>query len=150
METSLLIVKPDGVQRGLVGRIVARFEQKGLQIVGMNMLMAPRETLEAHYAEHKEKPFFGDLLTFMSSGPIVAFAVRGDGAVAVARRLIGETDGAKSPGGTIRGDYGMSFSFNLIHGSDSIASAERELGLWFPEGTIDYAQHADCWVYDRS
>jgi nucleoside-diphosphate kinase len=150
METTLILVKPDGVQRGLIGSVLGRFEAKGLQVVGLKMLHAPRELLEQHSAVHKERPFFGSLLEFMSSGPVVALALRGEGAIAVARKLIGATDGAAAEAGTIRGDHGMSKSFNLVHGSDSAENAEYELGLWFPEGALDYPLDALRWVYDPS
>ena len=150
METTLILVKPDGVQRGLIGSVIARFEAKGLQVVGLKLLNAPRELLEKHYAVHKERPFFGSLLEFMSSGPVVALALRGEGAIAVARKLIGATDGAEAEAGTIRGDYGMSKSFNMVHGSDSAENAAMELGLWFSEGTVDYQLDSLRWVYDPS
>jgi nucleoside-diphosphate kinase len=140
METTLVLVKPDGVQRGLVGRILARFEEKGLAIVGLQMVRAPRSLLEAHYADHKGKGFYEGLLAFMSSGPVVAIAVRGLGAVAVVRKMMGKTNGAESEPGTIRGDWGMSRSFNLVHGSDGPEAAAKELGLWFgKDGLHDYA-----------
>ncbi|MGE0193853.1 MAG: nucleoside-diphosphate kinase [Planctomycetota bacterium] len=148
METSLVLVKPDGVQRGLVGRVLSRFEDKGLSIAGLKLLVAPKATLEKHYAVHRERPFYGSLLQFMGSGPVVAIAVRGVNAVAVVRTLLGPTNGQEAPGGTIRGDFGMSRSFNLVHASDSTENAAMELGLWFPEGTCDYQHDVLRWVYD--
>ncbi len=148
METSLILVKPDGVQRGLVGRILARFEDKGLSIAGLKMLHAPRATLERHYEVHRKRPFFESLLRFMSSGPVVAVAVRGESAVAVVRNLLGPTNGQEAPGGTIRGDFGLSKSFNLVHASDSLENAAMELALWFPEGTVDYPHDVLRWVND--
>jgi nucleoside-diphosphate kinase len=148
METTLVLVKPDGVQRGLVGEVLRRFETKGLQIVGLKMVEPGRELLEKHYAVHKERPFFGSLLAFMSSGPVVAMAVRGDGAIDVVRGLMGTTDGRQAPVGTIRGDFGMSKSFNIVHGSDGADTAKFELGLWFPEGLIDWTPDRLRWVYD--
>ncbi|MFV1960072.1 MAG: nucleoside-diphosphate kinase, partial [Planctomycetota bacterium] len=109
-ETTLVLVKPDGVQRGLIGRVLARLETKGLEIVGLKMLLPPRALLEAHYAVHRERPFFASLLSFMSSGPVVAIAARGDGAIDAVRRLMGSTHGAQASPGTIRGDFGMSKS----------------------------------------
>ncbi len=150
METTLILVKPDGVQRGLIGSVINRFEAKGLQLVGLKMLNAPRELLEKHYAVHSERPFFGSLLEFMSSGPVVALALKGEGAISVARKLIGATNGAEAEAGTIRGDYGMSKSFNMVHGSDSAENAEMELGLWFEDGTLDYELNGLRWVYDPS
>jgi nucleoside-diphosphate kinase len=148
MQTTLVLVKPDGVQRGLIGSIVQRFEAKGLQIVGLKLVKPARELLEAHYAVHSERPFFGSLLAFMSSGPVVAVALRGEGAIAVVRGLMGTTNGAESPPGTIRGDFGMSRSFNLVHGSDSEESAATELPLWFPDDLVDYDLGGLRWVYE--
>ena len=148
MQTTLVLVKPDGVQRGLIGSIVQRFEAKGLQIVGLKLMKPARKLLEAHYAVHSERPFFGSLLAFMSSGPVVALALRGDGAIAVVRGLMGTTNGAESPPGTIRGDYGMSRSFNLVHGSDSEESAAMELPLWFGDDLVEYDLGGLRWVYE--
>ena len=149
METTLVLVKPDGVQRGLIGSVISRLEAKGLQLVGLKLLKPARELLEQHYAVHKERPFFGSLLAFMSSGPVAAIAVRGDGAIETVRRMMGPTHGAEAPAGTIRGDYGMSKSFNLVHGSDGADTAAFELPLWFPAGELlDYDLDALRWVYD--
>ena len=149
METTLVLVKPDGVQRGLIGSVISRLEAKGLQLVGLKLLKPARELLEQHYAVHKERPFFGSLLAFMSSGPVTAIAVRGDGAIETVRRMMGSTHGAEAPAGTIRGDYGMSKSFNLVHGSDGPDTAAFELPLWFPAGELlDYDLDALRWVYD--
>ena len=148
-ETTLVLVKPDGVQRGLIGRILGRFEAKGLQIVGLKMLQAPMETLRQHYAVHQERPFFQSLLGFMSSGPVAAIAIRGEGAIETVRRLMGPTNGAEAPAGTIRGDFGMSRSFNLVHGSDGAETAAYELPLWFAAGEIvDWSLDGLRWVYD--
>jgi len=148
METTLVLVKPDGVQRGLIGSILSRFETKGLQVVGLKLMRPSSELLEAHYAVHKERPFFGNLLKFMSSGPVVAIALRGEDAVAVVRRQMGETNGAESPPGTIRGDYGMSRSFNLVHGSDALETAQSELALWFGDDLVEYDLDGLGWVYE--
>jgi len=148
METTLVLVKPDGVQRGLIGSILARFETKGLQVVGLRLMRPSRDLLEEHYAVHKERPFYGSLLAFMSSGPVAAIALRGDDAVAVVRRLVGETNGAESPPGTIRGDYGMSRSFNLVHASDALETAASEMALWFGEDLLEYELDALGWVYE--
>jgi nucleoside-diphosphate kinase len=148
-ETTLVLIKPDGVERGLVGRILARFEEKGLQIVGLKYLLPPRGLLEKHYAVHRERPFYPGLLAFMSSGPVVAAAVRGIGAIGVVRKLMGKTNGAEAEPGTIRGDLGMSRSYNLIHGSDSAEAARTELPLWFAEGEIVEKEPSRLtWVYD--
>jgi nucleoside-diphosphate kinase len=148
METTLVLVKPDGVQRGLIGSIVSRFETKGLQVVGLKLVRPARALLETHYAVHKERPFFGSLLKFMSSGPVVAVALRGEDAVAVVRRLMGETNGAESAPGTIRGDYGMSRSFNLVHGSDALETAQAEIALWFGDDLVEYDLDTLGWVYE--
>ncbi|MFI4859906.1 MAG: nucleoside-diphosphate kinase [Phycisphaerales bacterium JB063] len=151
MQTTLLFLKPDAVQRGLMGEVLARLERKGLTIVGMKMMMVPQALAEEHYAEHKERPFFQGLLGFVTSSPVLVLAVKGVNAIAVCRNLIGATNGQKADAGTIRGDFGMSGGNNLIHGSDSEASAERELKLWFKDGELcDYDRTANQWVYDPS
>jgi nucleoside-diphosphate kinase len=148
METTLVLVKPDGVQRGHVGTVVSRLEAKGLQLVGLKMLQPERALLEEHYAVHRERPFYEGLLTFMSSGPVVAIAVRGHDAIQTVRRLMGPTNGAEAPPGTIRGDFGMSRSFNLVHGSDGPDTARTELALWFGDDLLDWDQGTLGWVYD--
>lgn len=151
METTLIILKPDAVQRGLVGEVLARFEAKGLRLVAMKLMVVPKDLAERHYAEHKGKPFYPGLIQFVTSSPVVVLAVRGLEAIAVCRNLIGATNGRKAAPGTIRGDYGMSGGYNLIHGSDSPESAERELDLWFrPEELLEYEATRDQWVYDPS
>jgi nucleoside-diphosphate kinase len=149
METTLVLVKPDGVQRALVGEIVSRFERKGLQIVGLKLVRLSRDLLERHYGEHRSKPFFAGLVSFMSSGPVVVAALRGLSAVAIVRALMGKTFGRDAAPGTIRGDLAVSSSFNLVHGSDSPESAARELALFFrPEEVLDYPLGNREWVYD--
>ncbi|MEE9392889.1 MAG: nucleoside-diphosphate kinase [Planctomycetota bacterium] len=151
METTLLIVKPDGVQRQLVGKIIGRFEAKGMQLVGMKMMTISKDLAHTHYADHKERPFFKGLVNFMTSSPVVVFAVRGNGVIAMARKMMGATFGSNAEPGTIRGDLGVSNSFNLIHGSDSPEAAERELGLFFNEGEVqDYTLGNLNWIYDAS
>ena len=148
METSLVLVKPDGVQRGRIGSIIARFEAKGLKVVGLKLMKPERSLLEAHYEVHKERPFFESLLKFMSSGPVVALALEGEGAIAVVRNLVGATNGAEAAPGTIRGDFGMSFSNNLVHASDAPETAEFELGLWFSGEELCEWKPADLeWRY---
>ena len=132
--STLLIVKPDGVRRGLVGEILRRVEAKGLTIAEMRTMTIDRSLAEEHYAEHVDKPFFGELVSFITSGPVVVARLEGEGAIDVWRTMMGPTDPATAPPGTIRGDYGLIITENLVHGSDSPASAERELGLFFPEG----------------
>jgi nucleoside-diphosphate kinase len=148
-ETTLVLVKPDGVQRALVGEILARFERKGLQVVGLKMARLPRALLEQHYGEHRQKPFFAGLVDFMSSAPVVVVALRGLHAVSIVRGLMGKTFGKDAAPGTIRGDLAISSSFNLVHGSDSPESAKRELALFFrPEEVLDYPLGNREWVYD--
>ncbi|MDK1010026.1 MAG: nucleoside-diphosphate kinase [Actinomycetota bacterium] len=131
VENTFLMVKPDGVQRGLVGDVISRFERKGLTLDKMRMLTIDEEMAEVHYAEHTEKPFFGELVEFITSGPVVAMEWSGESAVAVARTLIGETNPAEAAPGTIRGDFGLVITHNLVHGSDSRESATRELQIFF-------------------
>ena len=132
-QRTLVLVKPDGVQRGLAGEVVSRIERKGLRLVAGRLFTIDRGLAERHYAEHKEKPFFGELVSFITSGPVLALAVEGHEAVPVVRTLMGPTNPAEAPPGTIRGDFGLEITFNLVHGSDSEESAARELGLFFPD-----------------
>jgi nucleoside-diphosphate kinase len=131
MEHTFVMVKPDGVRRGLVGEVIARFERKGLVLEKIRRLVIDEDLARRHYAEHVEKPFFPDLLAFITSGPVVAMEWSGDSAVGVARTLMGATDPKKAEPGTIRGDFGLAVTQNIVHGSDSTASAERELDLFF-------------------
>ncbi len=131
VECTLLIVKPDAVQRGLVGEILGRIESKGLRIAEMRTMVIDRPTADEHYAEHREKPFFDELVEFIGSGPVVVARIEGERAIAVLRTLMGPTDPAAAPPGTIRGDFGTIVTHNLVHGSDSPESAERELKLFF-------------------
>jgi nucleoside-diphosphate kinase len=130
-EHTFLMVKPDGVRRGLLGEVIGRFERKGLTLEQMRMLDIDEALAGRHYAEHVEKPFFAELVAFITSGPVVAMEWSGPGAIAVARTLMGPTNPADAPPGTIRGDFGIIITENIVHGSDSPASAERELGLFF-------------------
>lgn len=131
VESTLLIVKPDGVRRRLVGEVLRRVEAKGLRIAEMRMMRIDRSLAEEHYGEHREKPFFGDLVEFITSGPVVVARLEGEGAVDVWRTMMGPTDPASAPAGTIRGDFGLIITENIVHGSDSPGSAERELKLFF-------------------
>ncbi|WP_214826598.1 nucleoside-diphosphate kinase [Exiguobacterium algae] len=131
MEKTFLMIKPDGVKRGLIGEIVSRFENKGYTLNRLEMVTPTVEVAEAHYAEHKEKPFFGELVEFLTSGPVVAMEWEGENIVAVSRLMIGKTNPLDAQPGTIRGDLASTMSQNVIHGSDSVESAERELALWF-------------------
>ncbi|GAB2987773.1 nucleoside-diphosphate kinase [Amycolatopsis acidiphila] len=133
-ERTLVLVKPDGVKRGLVGEVISRIERKGLTLAALELRTVERSVAEEHYAEHKEKPFFGELLEFITSGQVVAIAVDGPRAIAAFRQLAGGTDPVeKATPGTLRGDFALETQFNLVHGSDSPESAERELKLWFPD-----------------
>jgi nucleoside-diphosphate kinase len=132
--STLLIIKPDAVRRGLIGEIVSRIERKGLRIEDMRLMRIDRKLAERHYDEHREKPFFDDLVGFITGGDVVVARVTGREAIAVLRNLMGATDPAKSPQGTIRGDFGIEITENLVHGSDSPESARRELDLFFPDG----------------
>lgn len=132
-ERTFFLIKPDGVERGLTGTILSRIEAKGLRIVAMDMRRVPRETAAEHYAEHAERPFYGDLLEFITSGPVVAGVLEGPRAIAAWRQLAGGTDPVeKAAPGSIRGDFGLETQLNLVHGSDSEESAAREIALWFP------------------
>ncbi|HEX9694169.1 MAG TPA: nucleoside-diphosphate kinase [Actinomycetota bacterium] len=131
MESTLLIVKPDAVRRGLIGEVLRRVEAKGLRLAEMRMITIERATAEEHYAEHREKAFFDELVGFIGSGPVVVARLEGERAVPILRSLIGPTDPALAPPGTIRGDFGLIITENLVHGSDSTESAERELKLFF-------------------
>jgi nucleoside-diphosphate kinase len=147
MQQTLVLLKPDCVQRRLAGAILSRFEHKGLRLTGLKLVQAGRPLAERHYAVHKGKPFYESLLSFLTSGPTVAVVLEGREAVAVVRQLIGTTDGTKAPPGTIRGDFALSVQNNLIHGSDSPENAAAEIKLWFqPEEMVNF-QHADAaWV----
>lgn len=131
MQHTFVMVKPDGVRRGLVGEVIGRFERKGLTLERMRLLTIDQDLAERHYGEHVEKPFFGELVSFITSGPVVAMEWSGPDAVTIARTLMGPTDPVEAPPGTIRGDFGTIISENIVHGSDSMQSAERELRLFF-------------------
>ena len=132
-ERTLVLVKPDGVRRGLIGDVISRLEHKGLKIVAMDLRTLDRETAETHYEEHREKPFFGDLVEFITGGPLVALVVEGHRAIEAFRAIAGVTDPVTADPGTIRGDYALEVQENIVHGSDSTYSAEREIKLWFPD-----------------
>jgi nucleoside-diphosphate kinase len=136
LETTLVLVKPDGLRRGLAGEIVARFERRGLELRGARLLRISRSLAQQHYAEHRGKPFFDDLVSFITSGPVLALAVRGESAISVVRSMMGATNPVDSAPGTIRGDFATELSENIVHGSDSRASAKRELALFFPDGLL--------------
>ncbi|GGG72093.1 nucleoside-diphosphate kinase [Corynebacterium pelargi] len=132
-ERTLILIKPDGVERGLVGEILARIERKGLKFAALDLRVADRETAEKHYAEHEDKPFFGELVDFITSAPLIAGVVEGPRAIEAWRQLAGGTDPvSKATPGTIRGDFALEVASNVVHGSDSEESAAREIGIWFP------------------
>lgn len=136
MEKTFIMVKPDGVQRNLVGEIVSRFEAKGFNLVGAKLMNVSRELAEKHYAEHKERPFFGELVDFITSGPVFAMVWEGNNVISTARNMMGKTNPADAAPGTIRGDFATSVGMNIIHGSDSPESAAREIGLWFSDAEV--------------
>lgn len=151
MEQTLIILKPDAVQRGLMGKIITRFEEKGLKVVGAKFMQISQELAATHYSDHRERPFYAGLVSFMTSSPVLVLALEGVGAIAVCRSMMGATFGSQAASGTIRGDYGVSNSFNLIHGSDSPEAAMKELGLFFNDGElINWNRASEGWVYDLS
>lgn len=151
MQQTLILLKPDCVQRRLVGLITQRFEQKGLRLAGLKLLQASQSLAEKHYAVHKGKPFYDSLVKFVTSGPTVAMVWEGPHAVAVARSLMGPTDGTKAPPATLRGDFGLSVQNNLVHGSDSPENAEAEIALWFkPEELVRYSSVDKAWILGDS
>lgn len=147
LQRTFVMVKPDGVQRGLVGEIIGRLERKGLKLVGLKLLRVSEDLARRHYAVHEGKPFFEGLIRFITSAPVVAMAWEGPDAVEVVRRLLGPTDGREAPAGTIRGDYGLDIGYNLAHASDSPAAAGQELDLWFGAGElVSYERAIDPWL----
>ena len=151
MEQTLIIFKPDAVQRGLMGRIMSRFEDKGLKVIGAKFMQISPELAAVHYEAHLQQPFYAGLVDFMTSSPVMVLALEGVGAIAMCRSMMGATFGSQADAGTIRGDFGVSNSFNLIHGSDSPEAAERELNLFFQEGEIlDWNRASEGWIYDLS
>jgi nucleoside-diphosphate kinase len=146
-ERTLVLVKPDGVQRGLAGRILARYEERGLKIVGLKLMLVDRPFAERHYAVHRDKPFYESLVAFMVSGPLVALALEGPNAIAVVRAINGATRPHEASPGTIRGDYALETAQNIVHASDGPETAAVELALWFAAGElIDYGREIDRWV----
>ena len=149
MERTFIMIKPDGVQRGLVGDVISRFERKGFTLVGMKFMAVSRELAEKHYDVHKDKPFFGGLVSFITSSPVVAMVWEGDSVVASARTLIGATNPISSAPGTIRGDFGITIGRNLIHGSDAVETAQREIALWFDEAELaSWTPVTKGWLYE--
>lgn len=134
MSQTLILVKPDAFERSLTGEVIARFERKGLRLKALKLLTASEEIANQHYAEHTEKPFFGELVSFITGGPLVAAVLEGPNAVEAARQVIGATNPVEAAPGSIRADFALEVTFNMVHGSDSEESAEREIAIWFPEG----------------
>ncbi len=150
MERTFVMVKPDGVQRGLIGEVISRFEDRGLKLVGAKLMQIDQQLAEEHYTEHAEKPFFEGLTTFITSGPVFAMVWEGQDAIAQVRAMMGATDPAESAPGTIRGDFGLDLGRNVVHGSDTEpGSAEREIGLFFDESELeDYERIDESWLYE--
>ncbi|RZM77876.1 nucleoside-diphosphate kinase [Leptolyngbya iicbica] len=149
MERTFIMIKPDGVQRGLIGEVIARFERKGFTLVGMKLMAVSRELAEKHYDVHKDKPFFGGLVEFITSSPVVAMVWEGENVVASGRTLIGATNPISSAPGTIRGDFGITIGRNLIHGSDAVETAQREIALWFTEPELaSWTPANHGWLYE--
>ncbi|KIY51108.1 nucleoside diphosphate kinase [Fistulina hepatica ATCC 64428] len=146
IERTYIMVKPDGVQRGLVGEIIARFEKRGYKLIALKMVHATPKHLEKHYEDLAGKPFFSGLVKYMASGPVVGMVWEGIDAVKTGRAMLGATNPLASSVGTIRGDYALSVGRNICHGSDSVESAEKEIALWFPEGVVQYTNAMEEWV----
>lgn len=148
VQRTFVAIKPDGVQRGLVGEIVSRFEKRGLKLVGMKFMQVTKELAETHYGEHKGKPFFDGLVGFITSGPVVAMVLEGKDAIAIARNTIGATNPSAANPGTIRGDFAVEIGRNIVHGSDGPESAKREIGIFFTDSELvgDWNRTVQCWV----
>ena len=149
METTFLMVKPDGVQRGLVGSVIQRLEERGLRITAMKMMTIERERAETHYAQHEGKDFYEPLLDYITSGPVVTMAVKGENAISMIRNMVGATDPQEADPGTIRGDFGIEIGRNIVHAADSKSSAERELDIFFEESDYnEYTRVEETWIYE--
>lgn len=149
MERTLIIVKPDAVQRGLTGEIIKRFEQRGLRIIGMKFILVSRELAEKHYDIHRERPFFGDLVNYITSAPVVVMALEGTDAIAAARNTIGKTKPSEADAGTIRGDFALEIGRNLVHGSDSIENGQIEVSNFFADDElVNWARNTDSWIFE--
>lgn len=147
MERTFLMVKPDGVQRSIIGDVVSRFENKGFQLVGAKLMQITKELAEQHYGEHKERPFFGELVDFITSGPVFAMVWEGENVISTSRLLVGATNPSEAAPGTIRGDFAVTVGKNIIHGSDSSESAVREIGLFFnEEELVSYEKDSNNWI----
>ena len=149
MERTFIMIKPDGVQRNLVGNIISRFETKGFTLVGMKFMAVSKELAEKHYGVHKERPFFGSLVEFITSSPVVAMVWEGEGVIAGARTIIGATNPLTATPGTIRGDLGVDIGRNIIHGSDAPETAQSEIALWFSDSElVSWQPAANSWIYE--
>lgn len=149
MERTFLMIKPDAVQRNLIGEIITRLENKGLKLVGAKLMSVPKSLAETHYSEHVDKPFYGSLVSFITSAPVFAMVVEGEDAVHVARHIIGKTNPSEATPGTIRGDLGLTVGRNIIHGSDSVESANKEINLWFKADELsEYSESRESWLYE--
>ena len=147
MERTFIMIKPDGVQRGLIGDIVSRFEQRGYTLVGAKFMQVSKELAVKHYAEHRERPFFGELVSFITSSPVFAMVWEGDQVISTARAMMGKTNPVDAVPGTIRGDYAISVGMNIIHGSDSAESSAREIGMWFQASElVDHSKTISKWI----
>lgn len=146
-QRTFIMAKPDAVQRNLIGDIMQRFERKGFHLIGAKLMNVPRELAEEHYSEHKEKPFFGELVDFITSGAVFAMVWEGENVITAARNMMGKTNPAEAAPGTIRGDFGISMGMNIIHGSDAPETAEREIALWFKESDLhQYEKTINKWI----
>jgi nucleoside-diphosphate kinase len=149
LERTFLAIKPDGVQRKLVGEVIRRFEVKGFTLVGLKLMQVSRQLAEEHYSVHREKPFFAGLVEFITSGPVVAMVWEGDGVVAAARKMIGATNPLNAEPGTLRGDYGINIGRNIIHGSDAVETAQQEVRLWFKEEElVSWQPTLMTWIHE--
>ena len=149
MERTFLAIKPDGVQRGLIGKIISRLEKKGFKLIAMKLMQVTNELAEKHYGEHKSKPFFNGLVSFITSGPIVAMVWQGKDVVGAVRKMMGKTNPLEAEVGTIRGDFAIDLGRNVVHGSDSNESAKREIGIFFTEKEIlDWKPEIQKWIYE--
>ena len=150
MEKTLIIIKPDGVERGLIGPIISRFEQRGLKFIGMKLMQVSDELARKHYAIHEGKPFFEPLIQYITSSPVVVMALAGPDAIKIARNTIGATKPSESAPGSIRGDFGMMVGRNLVHGSDSVENGQAEISLWFDESELlDYDRSLEDWILEK-
>ncbi|KAL8141284.1 hypothetical protein V2J09_007305 [Rumex salicifolius] len=148
MEQTFIMIKPDGVQRGLVGEIISRFEKKGFSLKGMKLVKVERAFAEKHYADLSTKPFFNGLCDYIVSGPVVAMVWEGKNVISTGRKIIGATNPSDSAPGTIRGDFAIAVGRNVIHGSDGVESASKEIALWFPDGVVNWTSSLNHWIYE--